>query len=257
MPCRQILTPDQRERLISPPLDEAHFIRVYTLSAQDLERVHRRRRAQNRLGFAVQLCCIRYPGQVLRSGEAPDPRLLAYVAQQIGVDPCVWPAYAHRDQTRRAHLHEIQSTYGFRTFGSQDYAVLEEWLLPLALRTDQGVILASSLLEEMRTRRLIAPPLSMIEKLCAATMSRAKRTIYKSLTSSLSAEQRQGLGALLERRDGRSQHTLAWLRQPVGTACPANMLELTSRLEVIREFNLPLDLGQGARAPTRSPPSMR
>jgi hypothetical protein len=44
----------------------------------------------NRLGFAVQLCYLRFPGQAMTFETKPPAELLTCVAQQVGVDPNVW-----------------------------------------------------------------------------------------------------------------------------------------------------------------------
>ena len=38
------------------------MVRYWTLSYEDLNRIRSRRGAENRLGFAVQLCLLRFPG---------------------------------------------------------------------------------------------------------------------------------------------------------------------------------------------------
>jgi TnpA family transposase len=66
-----LLSAAQRERFFALPSDGADLIRHYTLSADDIALINRRRRPQNRLGFAVQLCLMRYPGRTLGPGESP------------------------------------------------------------------------------------------------------------------------------------------------------------------------------------------
>jgi TnpA family transposase len=62
MPRRRVLTPTQFDALLALPTREADLIRHYTLSPDDLAVIARRRRPYNRLGFALQLCALRYPG---------------------------------------------------------------------------------------------------------------------------------------------------------------------------------------------------
>lgn len=62
MPRRSILTAAEKESLIAIPETEEELIRYYTLSETDLSIIRQHRGAANRLGFAVQLCCMRYPG---------------------------------------------------------------------------------------------------------------------------------------------------------------------------------------------------
>ena len=70
MPRRAVLTERQRAALFDLPINKADLIRHYTLSDDDLTHIRRRRRAQNRLGFALQLCALRYPRRLLQPSEA-------------------------------------------------------------------------------------------------------------------------------------------------------------------------------------------
>ena len=54
----------------------------------------------NRLGFAVHLCCLRFPGYALPSDATPPDEVLAWVAHQLHIDPAVWARYARRPATR-------------------------------------------------------------------------------------------------------------------------------------------------------------
>jgi TnpA family transposase len=47
------------------------------LGAGDFVAIERRRGGANQLGFALQLCAFRYPGRVLRQGEAIPEAALA------------------------------------------------------------------------------------------------------------------------------------------------------------------------------------
>lgn len=103
MPPRTLLSSEQRVRLFSIPTDPAEMTRHYVLGADDLALVGARRRASNRLGFAVQLCALRHPGGVLDLSESPPAPMVVFVAQQIAVDSALFADYAQRDQTRREH----------------------------------------------------------------------------------------------------------------------------------------------------------
>lgn len=63
MPRRSILTTAEKESLMAIPENEEDLIRYYTFSDTDISIIRQRRGAANRLGFAVQLCYLRYPGQ--------------------------------------------------------------------------------------------------------------------------------------------------------------------------------------------------
>lgn len=84
---RQQLTETQTAALFDPPPEPRELIRHYTLSAGDLAIVHRCRGEHNRLGCALMLCYLRYPGRPLRAGERPPAELTAFVAEQIDAPP--------------------------------------------------------------------------------------------------------------------------------------------------------------------------
>jgi hypothetical protein len=90
---------------------EAYY---YTFSETDLSVIRQHRGPANRLGFAVQLCYLRFPGVILSADESPFPPLLRVVASQLKVPVESWNDYGQREQTRREHLVELQTVFGFR-----------------------------------------------------------------------------------------------------------------------------------------------
>lgn len=81
MPRRNLLSAVERAALLAVPSSEDDRIRHYSLSESDLSVIRQKRGARNRLGFAVQLCSLRYPGTILPPGEPPPDALLHDVAQ--------------------------------------------------------------------------------------------------------------------------------------------------------------------------------
>jgi TnpA family transposase len=71
MPHRELLTEPQRVSFHAPASDERGMVRHYTLSSEDLALIDRRRGDANRLGFALMLCYLRFPGRILQQGEQP------------------------------------------------------------------------------------------------------------------------------------------------------------------------------------------
>lgn len=108
MPHRTLLSPEQRTRVLGIPTEAAEMAKHYVLSTGDLALVRTKRRLSNRLGFAVQLCAFRHPGRPLERSELPPAAMLAFVANQVGADPKLFGDYAHRAETRREHLLELQ-----------------------------------------------------------------------------------------------------------------------------------------------------
>lgn len=76
MAHRRILTAGQRRALFDLPTDEGDCRRRYALGEDDLQRIRRRHKPENRLGFALQLCALRFPGRLLKPGEVIPEAML-------------------------------------------------------------------------------------------------------------------------------------------------------------------------------------
>jgi TnpA family transposase len=91
----RLLTTEQRDAFVRIPADlsERDLGRFYTLSPRDLQIIDRHRRTANRLGFAVQLGLLRFPGRTLADVPEVPARVVEYIAQQIGVGPAAFEQY--------------------------------------------------------------------------------------------------------------------------------------------------------------------
>ncbi len=72
------LNPEQRHALTQIPSDlsERDTARHYTFTEKERELINRQRRAANRLGFAVQLALLKFPGRTLMEvKDVPRPAL--------------------------------------------------------------------------------------------------------------------------------------------------------------------------------------
>lgn len=87
MPRRSILSATERTSLLSMPQAQDDLIRLYTFSNSDLALIRQRRGDANRLGWAVQLCLLRYPGQGLLTDTDVPMHLVRWVGQQLRIDP--------------------------------------------------------------------------------------------------------------------------------------------------------------------------
>ncbi|EPK5010754.1 DUF4158 domain-containing protein [Pseudomonas aeruginosa] len=140
MPRRSILSAAERENLLALPDTKDDLIRHYTFSDTDLSIIRQRRGPANRLGFAVQLCYLRFPGVILGVDELPFPPLLKLVADQLKVSVESWGEYGRREQTRREHLIELQTVFGFQPFTTSHYRQAVQLLTKLAMQTDKGIV---------------------------------------------------------------------------------------------------------------------
>jgi hypothetical protein len=208
MPRRELLTQAERAGLMAFPTDESELIRLATLSVTDITFIRHHRGHHNRLGIAVQMQYLRFPGRVLAPSERPHPGVLGILAAQVRAAPAAWDLYATRDETRREHLQELLKRLGKKQFTRAHYRPSVESLLPLALQSTQGIVLARALIDELRTRGVLLPSIRVIEQLCAAALTRAQRATFRRLTAPLTDAHRAALDALLVVAKGESMSPL-------------------------------------------------
>jgi len=216
-----LLTDDQRALLTQIPTDlsDRELARYYTLTAEDLQVINRRRRGGNRLGFAVQLCMLRFPGRTITDLPDIPTRVLALIAQQVGVPPTAFASYGQRLPTIYEHLDEIRAVFGYRNYDWRAMCKLARVLLPQALESDRPLPLAAAALQQLRQDKVIARGITTIERLVWGVLRIATRRVERALTRPLTAAQRTQLDALLTIDPALARRRLTrltWLRVAPG-----------------------------------------
>jgi len=238
MPRRSILTASEKESLIAIPESEEELIRHYTLIETDLSIIRQHRGAANRLGFAVQLCYLRFPGILLGPKEIPSNAVVEIISQQLKVSANLWEQFGLREQTRREYLLELQNIFGYELFTIRHYQDQVQTLSAIALQTDKGIVLATQLVEYLRAKLIILPTINVIERMCSEALTVATRHIYATLCDPLSKQQYQQLDALLLRKPEGKLTWLAWLRLSPAKQNSKYMLEHIERLKMLQEIKL-------------------
>lgn len=244
MPRRLSLSASEQTSLFALPESEEDLIRYYSFNESDLSLIRQRRGDANRLGFAVQLCLLRYPGYALSNDTILTEPVIEWIARSIRVEADTWVNYGKRDETRREHFQELKAYLGLSLFGLSDFRFLIKSLTELAIQTDKGLTLATHTLETLRQRQIILPPFAVIERVCAAAITRANRRIYRSLVTPLTKYHQQRLDNLLKVKPDNKITWLMWLRQSSLKPNSRYMLEHIERLKLFQALLLPEDLGK-------------
>ncbi len=147
--------------LFEPPTEQRKLVRHYTLSDAALVAIRRCRGDHNRLGYALMLCYLRFPGRALRARERPPAPLLVFVADQIDVLPDGIDEYLATERNRQRHAIERQDQLGLRLFGRRAAAELREALLREAIKDDRLSVLAGAVTEAAKASAM----LGIIERL--------------------------------------------------------------------------------------------
>lgn len=185
MPRRHILAERQRSALLDLPTDELSLLKHYTLGDDDLANIQERRRPENRLGFALQLCALRYPGRALAPGEMIPHEVLSFIGAQLGVPADALLTYAARRQTRQQHMEALREIYGYKTFTGRGARDLRDWLFDQAEDARSNEDLARRFVAQCRKMVTILPAASTIERLCADALVAAERCIETRIAERL------------------------------------------------------------------------
>jgi hypothetical protein len=99
---------------------------------------------------------------------------------------------------------------------------------------------------EPAPKKVLIPPLNVVERICAEAITHATRRLYEALSEPLSDAHRRRLDALLKRRDDGKTTWLAWLRQSPVKPNSRHMLEHIERLKTWQALELPTGMDRRA-----------
>ena len=205
MAHRAVLTARQRAALFHLPTDEALILRHYALSDEDIDFIRTRRRPENLIGFALQLCALRYPGRLLRPGEIIPKEMSDFIAAQLGVKPDDLLHYAERENTRHEHLEVLRKIYRYEMFKGKRVKQMRAWLDQNAEGAQSSEGLVRAFVQECRGRHIILPGTTVMERMCADALVAAERRIETRITARLDRAMRARLDGLLnEEEEGQT-----------------------------------------------------
>ncbi|QBY00521.1 Tn3 family transposase [Rhodophyticola sp. CCM32] len=238
MAHRTVLTERQRAALFDLPTDEASLLKHYTLDDEDIEHIHTRRRPENQIGFALQLCAFRYPGRLLKAGEVIPEPVLRFIAAQIGLKPDDLLPYATRENTRYEHLDALRRIYGYKMFTGKPAKQMKCWLDQYAEAAQSSEGMVRGFVEECRRRQIVLPGPSRIERHCADALVAADQRVDARIVSHLDRKMRSCLDSLLsEEVEGRTSRFI-WLRQFEVGKNSADINRQLDRLEFLQRIAL-------------------
>lgn len=111
-------------------------------------------------------------------------------------------------------------------------------LLPMATRTDKGILLAEEMLAYLRQNKVMFPVIDVVERTCAEAMAGGDKIVFQTLNAPLTSAHREALDRLLESSDNQPSR-LTWLLQPPGKINGKNVLQHIDRLNSIESRALP------------------
>nr|WP_237276590.1 DUF4158 domain-containing protein [Streptomyces caniscabiei] len=183
--------------------------RFFYLDDVDRRLIGKRRGDHNRLGFALQMCTVRYLGLFLEDPlDVPWP-VVAYVAEHLGVkDPSVVKRYTERQMTAYEHAWEIRDAYGYHQFEDAVWGRrFRTFLHGRAWTHAEGpVALFNQAVGWLRRNRVLLPGVSALVRQVAEVRTVAERRLYATVAGAARRADPSlpdDLVALLEVPEGR------------------------------------------------------
>lgn len=169
------LTAADRARLNRFPAQIPHedLSAFFLLSEADHETINQHREAHTRLGFALQLCALRYLGFAPDDLQTAPSVAVEYVAQQLGVAPQALAAYGARRPTRTTDFQQVQAYLKFRLATPLDFYGLQTWLSERALEHDKPTLLLQLACDKLHREQIVRPGLTRLERLIATARQQA------------------------------------------------------------------------------------
>jgi len=158
---------------ITPAPDDAHPYRLpaaidpttlrryFTLHAADREEVDRCRGAATTLGFAVQLCALRWRGHFLRDMADVPAAAVETLAEQLGLLPLALEAslqgYPASEDTRLDHHERIRRHLGFTRCGPAERRRLLDHMTATARAVPRAATLYPLACRWLLEQRIVRP----------------------------------------------------------------------------------------------------
>lgn len=239
-----ILSEEQRKELtsLSDDINDYTIAKYYTLSEEDINYALSHRRNVNKIGFAIQLCCLRYPGWTFADVKSIPHKMLTYISKQLNLSYTDFNHYGERRATRFTHIEEICTWYGYKPFTDTESRALEEYIEEKAIASDEPFSLVKSGIDFLRNKKIILPGITTIERIVRKVCINIESSLFSDIYSCLVPEQYRLLDKVIESQDEKVITVLGMLRNVSGQCSPQAFNNVADKLKQVRELNLNVDL---------------
>ncbi len=232
---------EERERL-PDEIDDDTLRKYFTLTKADLEQVAQCRGPTNRLGFAVQLCTLRWHGYFLPDTTDVHGSVIEMIGSQLGLLPISLEAYPQNEKTRFEHLDRIRQHLGFVRCDAPQRDRLLQHLTEMAQRLTRGTALREAAHEWLKQERIVRPGRTTLRDLLVSAREAGLQEIYTDLTRDLSLDQKEEIDSLLVAASPDAERTarsrLEQFKAVARKESPESLLALLDQLSDVRSLGL-------------------
>jgi TnpA family transposase len=219
--------------------------RFFLLDDEDRKLIAKRRGDHNRLGFALQMCTVRYIGLFLEDPLAVPWPVVEHLAAQLEIEDvsCV-KEYTERLKTAYEHAWEIRDAYGYHPFeehaqGRRFRAFLHgrAW----TAHAEGPKALFDHSVGWLRRHRVLLPGVSVLARQVSEVRAIAEKRLHMTVAKAARRADPAlpgDLVATLKTPEGRRYSELERMRQPPTRTTGTAMKGALQRVEDIAAFQL-------------------
>jgi hypothetical protein len=232
---------EEPERLPDEIADDT-LRKYFTLTKSDLEQVAQCRGPTNRLGFAVQLCTLRWQGYFLPdTGDVPGS-VVEMIGSQLGLLPISLESYPQNEKTRFEHSERIRQHLAFVRCDAPQRDRLLHHLIEISQRLTRATALRQAAHEWLKQERIVRPGRTTLRDLLVSAREAGLQTVYTVLTRDLSLVQREEIDSLLVAASPDAESTarsrLEQFKAVARKESPESLLALLDQLSDVRSLGL-------------------
>ncbi len=220
---------------------EEQLARHFYLSPSDLAWIGTRRRAYSKLGFALQLCTLRFLGTFLADPTDVPPNVLAYVARQLKIaDLSCIRKYMDRERTHWEHAEIIKKELGYQDFHTHPhYFRLVRWLYnKIWLNDERPSVLFDLATSRLIHNKIILPGATVLARLVSRIRSRASDAVYQTLIKDLTKKQQTDLLSLIQINEDKHFSLLDELRKAPTYVSSVSLNKALSRVRTFKNLDV-------------------
>lgn len=218
--------------------------RFFFLDDADRNLIALRRASSHQLGFALQMCTVRYLGLFLEDPLEVPWVVVDHLAAQLGIeDSAVVKRYVERKQTAYDHAWEIRDAYGYHPYEDREWGrKFRTFLHGRAWTHAEGpVALFDHSVAWLRRHRVLLPGVSVLARQVAEVRTRAEARLHRTVAGAARRADEALPGTLIDLLDvpeGCRVSELERLRRQPTRTTGTGMAKALERVEEISAFGL-------------------
>lgn len=239
-----LLTNEQRQEILhtSSMFTDQELETLLHLNSEDLKIIGQNRGNENKIGFAMQLCWIRFTGGTFSDISEIPSYIVRFVADKIGIKPEWFKDYGRRRQTRNEHFQRICKTYNYLTFDDSIRKDVEAYATEELNAGHSAQTVVGGIVEMAKSRKWVLPSLWTIESIVKECRDDIEDGIYNSVYSQLTPDNIKAIDDVLNvSLDGnQTRSRLSSLKEVPGRNNPRAQLEILEKLRQIQNIGVKL-----------------